>query len=139
MRTNLDCQENKVTFKFQPDINANNEIEKVTLDYDWCKLRHDRNRDSYEITISYEQCGTYVKENEDYILFRNLARVFYKDVNNQDSMITRSSVMNIALECRMKKTAINTLKGKKEDESGITTGQQAVEFHDYARKYLTSI
>ena len=54
-------------------------------------------------------------------------------------MIERTLSFNVGLECRLKRTAIRTIKGKREPEDGMIVGPQSVLISDYAREFSISI
>ena len=56
-----------------------------------------------------------------------------------NTLIERKNIYNIGLECRLKKTAVNTIKGNREDDSGMIVSPQSYEINDYASKWFVYV
>jgi len=119
-------------FYLNPKFYTEKEIEKVTLDADYCKVSYKESNQMYQTTTPYTACGTTVSEDSHYIIYKNYAKVFFKQADTGDSLITRADFINIGLECRILKTTTKTIKGKRED-SGLVIGTQSVQIDDRAK------
>ena len=128
-----------MTFTFEPSFGHGVEIEQVTLTHDYCKMVHKNASNEYRVITAYDDCGTTTHEENDNIVFKNFARVVYKNKTMQTSLIERKEIYTIGLECRLKKSAVNTIKGVKEDEGGMVISPQSYEINDYASKLVSSV
>ena len=88
----------------------------------------------YSITSDYYSCGTMLTEEPGYIVYKNVARVYYQNMTIQSAVIQSTHSYNIGVECRMKNTAVRSIKGKKEPDDGMVIGPQSVLINDYASK-----
>ncbi|XP_066923427.1 uncharacterized protein [Clytia hemisphaerica] len=129
----LVCKHDRMMFDIQPAFPDEISILKVTLRDDNCKLTHNKDIHEYSIQANYNTCGTQLIEEEDHIVYKNVARVHYKNKTIEQEMIERTLSFNVGLECRLKRTAIRTIKGKREPEDGMIVGPQSVLISDYAR------
>lgn len=111
-------------------------IIQVTLRDSKCSLKHNRDMNEYSITSDYYSCGTMLSEEPGYIVYKNVARVYYQNLTMQSAVIQRTLSYNIGVECRMKNTAVRTIKGKKEPDDGMVIGPQSVLINDYASKII---
>jgi len=129
----LKCSHDTMQFFLNPEYYTEKEIDRITLDRESCRLVYNRTTELYQTTTPYNECGTVLSENNHYVIYSNFAKVFFKSNEPDDgSMITRADFNNVALECRMLKTATKTLKGKRED-GGLVIGTQSVDVHDRAK------
>ena len=133
-KTNLVCGHDRMTFTFEPRFAASVQIEQVSLVHDYCKMVYNATSDEYRVISAYDDCGTVTHEENEDILFKNYARIVYKNKTMQSSLIERKEIYTIGLECRLKKNSINTIKGMREDEAGMVISPQSYEINDYASK-----
>jgi len=139
--TDLQCSHSSFKFVFKPETTSTMPITKVTLEQDNCRIMFDQSRQHYEISNNFNKCGGRMHEEEHNIVYSNIARVYYSNQTTSNSLISRTKSMNIKLECRLKKTQLNTLKGNQlkgngtgsggdGDVDGIVVGPQYIEIHD---------
>ena len=135
-KTNLVCDHDRMTFTFKPRFADSVQIEKVSLAHDYCKMVYNATTDEYRVISAYDDCGTVTHEENEDILFKNYARIVYKNKTMQSSLIERKEIYTIGLECRLNKKSINTIKGMREDEAGMVISPQSYEINDYASKFI---
>jgi len=112
-------------------------IKKVTLEMDRCRVELNQKTGRYETYTQFNQCNTRMHEERRHIVYSNVIRVYYLNTTASNSLIERTTSMNIKVECRLQKTQINTLKGNPingtgegNGTQGIIVGPQYIEIHD---------
>eukprot|EP00111_Clytia_hemisphaerica_P016624 TCONS_00049290-protein len=129
----LQCYHDHMRFTMPNFKNQNIQIKKVTLNDDSCRLIYNKSGGNFFISTQYGQCKTTMKEEREFILFKNIVRVHFVKVEKENSLIERSRIYFVGLECRMRKRNINTIKGKRKEADGILVGPQTLEINEYAR------
>jgi len=132
VRSQLKCEPDKMMYTFEAKKGA--KIDKITMLHSYCEMKKQGNTDVYKITVAHNKCGAVFEEESEHIVIKNVAQVYFINETTSNELITRAKALNIGLECRFDKNAINTLKGVQKDDPGlIVVGPQFVQVTDYAR------
>ena len=91
----LQCEHNVLRFDFKALPTSTMPVKKVAFEADNCRVGCNSNSCKYERYTTFATCSTSIREEEDHIVYSNIARVYYTNETTLSSLISKTKIMNI--------------------------------------------